>query len=202
VAGDHARGETALHDHRQVGRRIMLERRRDFLRSLRQRDPALQAQHILALPALQVRRALGMGDAAARGHQVHRARLDLLDIALAVTVHDRAVEQIGDGGKPDMRMRAHVHALAGHELHRPEMIEKDERADHLPLAVRQRPAHLESIAEIAGARHDDEFQRVAGFGIAEHGIIGGKPAHGGLHGFLQVMISILAGVRPGQASEA
>ena len=114
------------------------------------------------------------------GHQVHRAGLDLLDVALAVAVHDAAVEQIGDGGKPDMRMRAHVHALAGHELHRPEMIEEDEGTDHLPLAVRQRAAHLESVAEVAGARHDDEFQRVAGFGIAEHGIVGGKPAHGEL----------------------
>src|SRR6202163_3225444 len=76
-----------------------------------------------------------------------------------------------------MRVRAYVHALARHELHRPEMIEEDEGADHLALAVRQRAAHLESIAEVAGARHDDQFQRVAGFGIAEHGIVGGKPAH-------------------------
>ena len=119
-----------------------------------------------------------MGDAAARRHQVHRAGLDFLDVALAVAVHDAAVEQIGDGGKPDMRMRAHVHALAGHELHRAEMIEEDEGADHLALAVRQRAAHLKSVAEIAGARHDDKFQRVAGFGIAEHGIVVGKPAHG------------------------
>ena len=88
-----------------------------------------------------------------------------------------AVEQIGDGGKPDMRMRAHVHALAGHELHRPEMIEEDEGADHLPLAMRQRAPHRKAIAEVAGARHDDEIERVAGFGIAEHGIVGGLPAH-------------------------
>src|ERR1700680_577877 len=76
-----------------------------------------------------------------------------------------------------MRMRAYVHALARHKLHRPEMIEEDEGADHLPPAVRQRAAHLESIAEVTGARHDHQFQRVAGFGIAEHGIVVGKPAH-------------------------
>src|SRR5437879_232805 len=57
------------------------------------------------------------------------------------------------------------------------MIEEDEGADHLALAVRQRPAHLEAIAEVAGTRHDHQFQRVAGLGIAQHGIIGGKPAH-------------------------
>src|ERR1700681_2634894 len=118
-----------------------------------------------------------MGDAAARGHQVHGTGLDFLDIALAVAVHDAAVEQIGDGGKSDMRMRAHVHALAGHKLHRPEMIEKDERADHLALAVRQRAAHLESIAEVAGPRYDVQFERITRLRIAKHGIVGGKPAH-------------------------
>src|SRR3984893_17828350 len=76
-----------------------------------------------------------------------------------------------------MRMRTHVHALAGHELHRPEMIEEDEGADHLARAMRQRAGLRESSAEVAGARPDDQFQRVAGFGIAEHGIVGGKPAH-------------------------
>ena len=155
----------------------MLERRRDLLRPLRQRDPALQAQHLLAVAALHVGRALGMRDAAAGGHQVHGAGLDLLDVALAVAVHDRAVEQIGDGGKPDMRMRPHVHALARHELHRAEMIEEDEGPDHLPLAMRQRAPHRKAVAEIARARHDDEIERVAGLGIAEHGIVGGEPAH-------------------------
>src|SRR5579862_285287 len=57
------------------------------------------------------------------------------------------------------------------------MIEENEGADHLPLAVRQRAAHLESIAEVAGARYDDKFKRIAGTGIAEHGIVGGLPAH-------------------------
>ena len=122
-----------------------------------------------------------MGDAAAGGHQVHGAGLDFPDIALAVAVHNAAIEQISDCGQSDMRMRPHVHALAGHELHRPEMIEEDEGPDHLPLAMRQRAPHLETIAEVAGARHNDQFQRVAGSGIAGHGIVGGKPAHGDIH---------------------
>ena len=156
----------------------MLERRCDFLGSGGKSDPALQPQHLLAVLAQQVGRPFGMGDAAPGGHQVHGAGLDLPDIALAVAVHDAAVEQIGDGGEPNVRMRAHIHALAGHELYRPEMIEEDEGADHLPLAMRQRATHFEAIAEVAGARHDHQFQRVAGFGIAEHGIVGWHPAHG------------------------
>ena len=120
---------------------------------LRQRDPALDAVHALAAAAHLRRRALGMGDAAPRRHQVHGAGRDLERIALAVAMHDAAVEQIGDGGKPDMRMRPHVHALPGDELHRAHLVEEDERADHLALAVRQGAAHLEA-AEVAGARHD------------------------------------------------
>ncbi len=33
--------------------------------------------------------------------------------AETVAMHDLAVEQIGDGGKPDMRVRPNVDALAG-----------------------------------------------------------------------------------------
>jgi hypothetical protein len=110
----------------------------DFFLASRQRDPALQAEHLLAVGALDVRRALGMRDAAPGGHQIHGAGLDFLNVALAVAVHDAAVEQIGDGGESDMRMRTHVHALAGDELHRAEMIEENEGADHLPLAMAAR----------------------------------------------------------------
>src|SRR5689334_8851497 len=119
-----------------------------------------------------------MGNAASGGHQVHGARLDFPHVTLAVAMHDAAVEQIGDRCKADMRMRADVHALAGHELNRAEMVEKDEWADHLSSAVRQRAAHRKSVAEIAGARHDDKLERVAGFGVAEYGIFVGEPAHG------------------------
>src|SRR5262249_15052578 len=101
-----------------------------------------------------------MGDAFSGGHQVHRAWRNFLNIALAIAVHDAAVKQIGDGGKADMRVRPHVHALAGDELYRAKMIEEDEGPDHLALAVRQRATHLKSVAEVAGARDDDKFQRV------------------------------------------
>ena len=52
------------------------------------------------------RRALGMGDAAPGGHEVHGAGGDFQRIALAVAVHHPAVEQIGDGGEANMGMGA------------------------------------------------------------------------------------------------
>ena len=45
------------------------------------------------------------------------------------------------------------------KLRRAHLIEKDERPDHLPLAVRRGAVHLEA-ADVAGARHDDELEGV------------------------------------------
>ncbi len=81
-------------------------------------------------------------------------------MALAVAMHDAPGEQVSDRGESDMRVRPHVHALSGNELHRAEVVEEDERADHLALAVGQRAAHLEA-AKVAGTRHDHEFHGVA-----------------------------------------
>jgi hypothetical protein len=174
---DAGRYAAVLH-HRQVRGIEMLERRRRLLLDLRQRDPALDAVHSLAVAALEIRRALGMGDAAPRRHQVHLAGHDRERIALAVAVHDLAVEQIGHRRKPDMGMRTHIDAVSGDELHRAHLVEEDERSDHLALAVRQRAPHLEA-AEVAHPRHDRELQRIAGALVAEHGVFVGHPAHGG-----------------------
>ena len=59
----------------------------------------------------------------------------------------------------------------GDELHRPHLIEEDERPDHLALAMRQRAAHRKAVAEIAHARNDDQFKRVARILVAEHRIL-------------------------------
>ncbi len=80
-------------------------------------------------------------------------------------MHDLAVEQEGDGGEPDMRMRPHIDAFAGVEHRGAEMIEKDKGSDHAPLGVRQRAADRK-VAKIDAAWHDDEVDRVAGGGIA------------------------------------
>ena len=118
-----------------------------------------------------------MGNAAPGGHQVHRAGGDLERIALAVAMHDAAIEQVGDGGKSDVRVRAHVEPLPSDELNRSHLIEEDEGTDHLALAMRQRAAHREAVAEIAYARNNDELERVAGSFVAEHWIGRRQPAH-------------------------
>ena len=162
---------------RQLVRAMMGEGRRALLMRLGQRRPGLDAEaagrgaclHLAAL-------ALGMDDAAPGRHQVDLAGLDGERRAQAVAMEHLALEQIGDGGEPDVRVRAHVDALADQELGRPHLVEEDEGPDHLLLRGRQGAPHLET-AEIAGTRHDDVLDGVARARIAGYGIVGRLPAH-------------------------
>ena len=91
---------------------------------------------------------------------------------------DLAVEEIGDGGKPDMRVRADVERLPSPEDRRPHAVEEDEGPDQTALGGRQRAAHLEA-ANVLGAGNDHQLDRVAGKLIADFGIYSGEEAHGG-----------------------
>jgi len=112
-------------------------------------------------------------------------------LPLAVAVHDRAVEQIGDGGKPDMRMRAHVHALAGDELHRPAHLGLDRRqprqkvglvvAAHGELGLELRIVRLEAQLDVAAVLEDLHVgQHVVGARFADaEGMETLQPRHAG-----------------------
>ena len=89
---------------------------------------------------------------------------------------DPAVEQIGDRGQPDMRVRAHVDRLTGAQDRRSHAVEEDERPDQPALCGRQRAAHLES-ADILGVGYDHQFDLVAGEAVAGLGVTSGKEAH-------------------------
>ena len=101
------------------------------------------------------------------------------DGAQAVAMEHLALEQVGDGGEPDVRVRAHVDAVADQELGRAHLVEEDEGPDHLLLRGGQRAAHLEA-AEVAGTRHDHVLDGVAGVRVARYGIVGRLPAHVGI----------------------
>src|SRR6185503_11038495 len=108
-----------------------------FFTGRRQCDPHLQAVDRLAVDTPFRPRPLGMDDAATRGHPVDFARPDRHCGAEAVAVHDLAVEKIGHGGEPYMRMGTNVEPVTCVKLCRSEMIDKDERADHACLGGRQ-----------------------------------------------------------------
>ena len=143
----------------------------------RKRDPALQTEHRSPRRAHRLGRALRMSDTTPRRHEVHCARHDLLDVTFAVPMQDASIEQVGDRSEADVRMRPHIQAVPGNELHGAEMVEEDERANHLALAVRQRPPHLEPVTEVARSGHENQLQRLAGFPISDNRIVRRKPAH-------------------------
>ncbi len=100
-----------------------------------------------------------MNDAAAGGHPIDRAGTDDLGGSKAVAMHDFAGQQVGDGRQPDMRMRPDVEPGSGAEHGRSEMVEEDERPNHVAPGVGQDSPHLESVAEIACARCDHQVDR-------------------------------------------
>src|SRR4029078_3023241 len=95
---------------RQIRRSDVLEGRRRLFVRMRQCHPRLDAVYGEASPLLLVLGALAVGDSAAGGQPVDVAGTDRLRIAQAVAMEDAALEQVGDGREPDMRMRPHLHA--------------------------------------------------------------------------------------------
>jgi len=98
----------------------------------------------LVARALYLAAALRMHDAAPGCHPVRRAGTDRLQAAQAVAVQDLALEEIGQRGKADVRMRAHVDAVARRHVDRAEFVEEDEGADHAPCGERQHASDLEA----------------------------------------------------------
>src|SRR6185437_1074819 len=94
-----------------------------------------------------------MRDAATGGHPVDIARAYRLMRAQAVAMDDLALEEIGDRGKPDVRMRPHIDAVPRRKCGRPHVIEEDERADQLARRCGQHAADGEA-AEVARAGVD------------------------------------------------
>ena len=127
----------------------MLERRRRFLVRLGQSDPALDAVQAMAgarAPHAPVRSEWAMPRPAVI--QFTSPGLISCTEPKRVAVHLRAFEQIGDGGQPDMGMRPHIDALAGREIHRPEIVEEHERADAAPRHLRQEAGDEKTVAQV------------------------------------------------------
>ena len=122
----------------------------------------------------------GMHDAATGRHPVHLAGANGRGGAETVTMHDFAVEQVSHRGKPDMRMRPHVEAVAGAKFSRAEMVEENKRPDHSRARRRQCAPHREAVAKIDGARRDHLRDCLAGIAVAGAGVFAREETHGGL----------------------
>src|SRR5690606_1649125 len=141
-------------DCRKLVRRMMRERRLDFLEAVGKRHPELQAMESRAGVAQLGRGPLRMDDAAAGRHPVDLAWLDLLGDAQAVPMQDGAIEQPRERGQADVRMRPDIQGDARVERHRPELVQEDEGPDAGQLDGRQDAANRKP-AGLGLARHDD-----------------------------------------------
>src|SRR6185312_11104373 len=72
---------------------------------------------------------------------------------------DRAIEQPGHRGQPDMRMRPHVHALARTEFRRSPVVEEHPWPDVPRLQYPQQATHGETVAEVVQLAFDQGGMR-------------------------------------------
>ena len=130
---------------RQVGPGVVMEARVAILALTGQGDPGLHPVHGAALGSFGGRGPLRMDDALAGGHPVHLAGANGLGCAGAVPMDDLALEQIGQGRKADMRVRADIDRLGPRrEFCRPHLVEEDEGTDHAARVERQDPSDLKA----------------------------------------------------------
>ncbi|MNQ92681.1 hypothetical protein D3C85_1081120 [compost metagenome] len=108
------------------------------LQFARQRQPDLQAVGAGTTGDQVSGGALDMGDAVAGGHPADVTGLDPLVRTQAVLVLQFALEQVGEGGQADMRMLAHVHALAGGVVRLQHVVEEHEGANVAAMGRGQR----------------------------------------------------------------
>src|SRR5580658_4797414 len=133
----------------------MPKARADLFVFARQRHPALNAsQRRRRLTSLRCR-ALRMDDPAAGNHPVDLTGPNRLYGAEAVSMHDLAVEQVGNGGQADVRMRSYIEPGARPELRRTHLIEKYKWTNGAALTRGQRAAYMKALTELAQRRNND-----------------------------------------------
>lgn len=84
---------------------------------------------------------LRVGNPPPGDHQVNVARCDRLFIAKRIPMQNLSFKKVNDGGKSDVRMRAHIDALARRKGGRTHVIEKDPRTEHSLRWRRQHAPH-------------------------------------------------------------
>jgi hypothetical protein len=117
-----------------------------------------------------------MGDAATCGHPVDVARSDRLHRSQTVAMLDLTLEEIGDRGETDVRMRRDVDALPRSEVHLTHVIEEREGPDRASPGRWEHPVDRHT-AEIAGAGLDHHVDSRGRYRARAHRLERGSDAH-------------------------
>src|SRR5262249_26541012 len=126
--------------------RDLLVARRHHLVARRQVDPDLEAVDAPALLLDPPRRHLGVDDARAGRHPLHVAGAERGAVPGGVLVLALAVEEVGHGLEPAVRMVGGADCLAGRVLDRPHFVEEQEGIDLDDRPDRERPPDDEPAA--------------------------------------------------------
>ena len=128
----------------------------------RQVHPQLHAVRRTAGAQGALARHLVVQDARACGHPLRVALADDAAATVGVVVGDLAVEHVGDGLEPAVRVPRRALRLAGRVLHGPELVEQEERIGEVEVdAARERSPDLEAGALDGVVRGDDPVRRAA-----------------------------------------
>ena len=102
-----------------------------------------------------------MGNAAPRGHPIHRARTDGLLEAQTVAVDDLTLDHVCDRRQADVRVGAHIQAATRRKLARAQVIEKAKRPQMLACERGQNPRNGKAV-HVARMPAQDRFQGARG----------------------------------------
>lgn len=93
-------------------------------------------------------------------HPVYFARFDDLHISEAIPVGHFPAKKVGDRREADMRMSQNVKRFTTYSLKRPEIVDKNERADRTPLPKGKNSPYLERADACRAIRNYDLDHKV------------------------------------------
>ena len=188
VAGDdpHERAAVGRRDERDLaGAQVLVARRGQLLRG-RQVDPQLEAVEQAAADDEPLRRLLDVEDAGAGGHPLRVAVGDDAAAAVRVRVLEDAVDHVGDGLEPAVRMPRRALRLARRVVHLAHLVEVDERVEVGEVHAGERAPDREALPFEAARRRCHAADRAlageVGIGLGDPGQDGDVFDDDGWHG--------------------
>jgi Kef-type K+ transport system membrane component KefB len=164
--GDHPQQRPAVRrrEQRHLGRADVLVARRRHLQPARQVDPQLEAVEQAAADHELLRRRLDVQQPGTRGHPLGVAVGDQPAAAVGVLVPERAVDDVGDGLEPAVRVPRGALGLTGTVVDLAHLVHVDERIEPRQVHAGEGAPDREALAFEAARGGGDRDDRPLGLG--------------------------------------